>query len=673
MHHWPTVNVRSALAVALRLLIRRAPTLYGLLFAVLFIFISLSVFIRLVHQVGRPALFGLHKVCAGADSASRWTHITMERTESTSTSPVMWPPTPSYTTRRKRLSDESDESGYFSDRIPFELRTSDWSTSRRSPDLDKSSIQDIHIEPCSASAILKASTPTPDPSKLPLSILSSPSPSVRNTSVKTSRELVFELWRILQEQDEDKNTYPALHTDDGIEHWAHGIGSPRTATTGSRTSNSPKSSTTSTSTSVGDVNKTNIWAIKRGSEDKDEDEGASRKKSKDDQDSFAMESLQQPNNQGQMTCPLLESHECQGTNTTISELLRSLMHRHRIVICKECCERITIEDEEKKPANVLKKHATGCQRRCIGSSCVDSLDESASHHRRTEGCPSWATLAKEARWTFIWTLVNPESTPPDPIFLPGPAFEHSQEKRLCKQQARTRRNEICAQLMRDVEAKEVRIITLEKDLAAAKNDNAQLLERYNGRTLNLQKDVEIAQDDAMQVKERCDGKILSLESIIEDLLERLNANGSGIPASMRRRLHNECPTVTVGISALRLQTDPQSLSTLAFPSSYGHYPWVDMSLTTPNTFLPPPPLSSIPNISVFQDTALQQVVGLDAGGQYPGLDLATTTNPTYQVEPYTSAWPYVGGDTVGLGASDGEYTFSAVLETAKPHEESDLQ
>ena len=596
---------------------------------------------RLFDQEARGILITSIQIYVRTDPALRPGHVVMERSKSTH------PARDDLEAREKKnvvslcddlrreTSTRSYDSGYGG-------YVSDYPRKASLPCIPN----DSRTRVVSTEAVRAQSPPLPTPRLLTAHVSSVllQSPSARNISMKSSRELVFELWKILQDQDDDRDTHDPLHTRERINDWAHDVSSPRTTTTGPGTNNSPKSSTTSTSISLGDVYKASVSATKRSSEENDEDEGPTRKKPNDNQNEFATELFQQPAYSKQMPCPMLEIHDCQGTNTTISELLRSLMNRHRIIICKECCSRIPVQDDGRKLANVLQKHGTECERRCIGSSCTAGSNDDAPHHRRTESCPSWATLTKEARWTFIWTLVNLGSSPPDPDFLLGPAYEHSQERRPCKQQARARVNEICADLMRDIEVKDRRISILEKDLAVAK-DNSQRMHSGNLTELMLRgKDLSMARNETERAQQRCRERGMNLENIIENLLERLNQHGDVLPRSLRRRLLDECPSVMAVISTTLFQANLQSLPASVSPSSHAQYPW--MASSFPNAAFPappppPPPLSSTPDISAWQGTASQhqQVIGSNTRSHYSGLDPATTTNAMGQVNPHTSIWP----------------------------------
>lgn len=487
-------------------------------------------------------------------------------------------------------------------------------------------------------AIPRASTSNRSSPAAPVQAL-----SLRESPVSSSRALVLEFWGILQNRDQDYDACESSQADESIEWFTDDIRSLRTSTNGSGSNDSPTSSATSNSTPIGLISKNALPTNKRSRErerEGDEDERPDRRPTRE-QGVSVPDALQDSSYPGQMSCPMLELHDCQGTNTTISELMRSLMNRHRIVICKECCTRLPIPDEEKRPVNVLQKHASdGCERYCIGTSCANDAEHSTSFHRRTERCPSWATLTKEARWAFIWILVNPESNLPEPSFLPGPAFEHSQIRRPCKQQARARGNEICAQLMRDIETKERRISTLENDLTTAKSENVQVQQRRNE-------------------------KIVNLDNIIESLLERLCENGIGLSGSLRKRVQNECPEVMAGILAKELQTVPM-LPTSTLTPNHGHYSGSGMPLTWGNMTCPP---SKMPTIPVTWSAVPQQMFGPNPGYYFPEFsEKAPTTSAMYPTNAYIPDWNFASMSPSTMHAQVRRHSSSETPETVQPCE-----
>ena len=468
-------------------------------------------------------------------------------------------------------------------------------------------------------------------------------------TLPSTRALVLELWSYLQAEHHPHESFDTWQEDDSMGIYAVDINSSCTQTDGSGSDDSPKSATTSHSNSIGArsrafplPNRTNP----KGYENEEEDQHPHKKPNRE-QEPWGLDLTPSPTYIGQMSCPMFDQHGCQGTNTTISELMRSLMNRHRIVICKECCTRLPIQDDEKKPADLLQRHAlAGCERRCIGNSCGNALGDTASHHRRSEKCPSWATLTKETRWSFIWILVNPQSDPPNPNFLPGPSFEHSQERRPIKRQVRARGNEICAYIMRDIEAKERRISTLEIDLAAAKNETGQIQQ---------------------QSKE----KVANLENIIENLLERLYDNGIGLPGSLQKRLQTECPEATTGIRAKDVQANVRAPRTSIFTSNQVHYSGSDMASTAGGLFHQPSDVSMIPNPAATWNDTSQQMTGSSTGSGYYNTEFGHTTKTAKAMYPpstHIQNWAPMGLGDIGLNAQGGEYISSETSRTSHPYQ-----
>ncbi|KAI8939970.1 hypothetical protein NX059_003694 [Plenodomus lindquistii] len=228
----------------------------------------------------------------------------------------------------------------------------------------------------------------------------------------------------------------------------------------------------------------------------------------------------------QMPCPLLSSSGCYGTNVTISELLRSLQIRHRIIICKDCCTQLEVPAEVRKPEDVLKRHASqGCEPQCISQSCTNGTQQEISPiHRRAAACPSWQTLSKVERWAFIWALINPGLEPPTPDFSVGEGFEHSTERRINRTQPRNRVTGISAALLQENQAMSDRINDLERELAAYKASNTLLQDRSENRSK-------------------------SLEDIIEMLIENTTRGIANLPTFLKRKLRSECPKLTEELSA----------------------------------------------------------------------------------------------------------------------------
>lgn len=462
-----------------------------------------------------------------------------------------------------------------------------------------------------------------------------------DASIPSTRTLVLELWNSLQDNDRGYDTREPSLVCGTPSYDIDAIISPRTTERGSASNGSSKSSATSNLFSTGGARKSSLSPGIRASGRDDEEDQLPRKKPNRQRDPAHSDAPDRPIYSDQMPCPLLEMHQCQGTNTTISELLRSLKVRHRIVICKDCCKLLPIEDLEKKAGDVLQKHTSeGCEPRCIGISCSDRLADTASHHRRSERCPSWATLSKEERWKFIWKLVNPGSDSLEPNFLPGPGFEHSQIRRPSKRQALARGNEICAQLMRDVEAKERRISTLENDLITTKNEN-------------------------VQSQRRCNEKIDNLENIIESLLERLCENNIGLPGSLRKRVQNECPQVTATILAKDIQTAPTPSPLISTPNP-GYYSVSDVSPTWQNNSWPPPAMTTIP---ATWGAVPQQMVEPNPGYYFPEFsEQAPTTSAMYPTNAYVPDSMLMSIFPSTMYAQVKRHSSSGTPETLQPYE-----
>ncbi|KAF5614599.1 hypothetical protein F25303_14069 [Fusarium sp. NRRL 25303] len=202
--------------------------------------------------------------------------------------------------------------------------------------------------------------------------------------------------------------------------------------------------------------------------------------------------------------------------------------------------RVQVPKDERKPENVSKRHKSEtCEPRCIGTTCSGIPSDGMAHHRRTENCPTWQSLPNETRWSFIWSLINPEENPPDPDFYTGVGYAHNTTRRPCKQQSRARE--------------------------AAKERNAQLEEKQKK-------------------------KIDNLENIIETLLERLEENNVKVPNSLQKRLQDECPGVfcepVVQLKSRRSQVPPTPSSMLKDGTGDAR----QSQLSQPTTAILQPPL-----------------------------------------------------------------------------------
>ncbi|KAF5007596.1 hypothetical protein FDECE_6082 [Fusarium decemcellulare] len=347
----------------------------------------------------------------------------------------------------------------------------------------------------------------------------------QGATMTSARALIMELCWTLNEEDSDIIINEPWPAEDCTGQGTH---SPSPATDGSGSDASPQSGTTSSALGFEGGHKRPRPPNLGSSQGEDDDE-PSRKKPRRGQNPPNPETMVSGQGRVQMPCPMLESQKCLGTNATISELLRSLQVRHRIFICTDCCDKI--DQDGNKPEMVLALHKQknkqknkqndqqkGCEPRCIGTTCSGVINDGSKSHSRIATCPTWQSLSREVRWSFIWGLLNPGLPSPAPDFTVGVGFEHSTERRPRKQQLRVRQKEICIALADKMKEQEKHASSLEHKLRAVNDKNDQLRQQY-------------------------DERIGSLENIIEALLERLEDKNVSVPKSLQKRLHNECPGV----------------------------------------------------------------------------------------------------------------------------------
>ncbi|KAF5537112.1 hypothetical protein FPHYL_12802 [Fusarium phyllophilum] len=334
-------------------------------------------------------------------------------------------------------------------------------------------------------------------------------------SLDETRDLIRELLQTLSHHDDESSVDELSLVEESPVESTYSSPPP---TDGSGTGTSPKSGTTASSSSF-EIGTKRSHPTRAGSSQEGDGDEPSRKQSRQEKTPSNSEATTSFQGRTQMPCPVQQPQKCQGTNSTISELLRSLEVRHRIIICKDCCTKIQVPEDERKPENMRKRHKSEtCEPRCIGTTCSGTPSDGEPHHRRTENCPTWQSLPSDTRWSFIWGLINPGENPPDPCFYTGVGYEHNTTRRPCKQQSRARGADICDALMRDIEERNKKQKSLEADLNAANERNVQLEEKHKKRIGNL-------------------------ENIIETLLERLEENNVKVPNSLRKRLQEECPGV----------------------------------------------------------------------------------------------------------------------------------
>ncbi|KAF5708534.1 hypothetical protein FMUND_10553 [Fusarium mundagurra] len=323
--------------------------------------------------------------------------------------------------------------------------------------------------------------------------------SIRN--LDETRDLVRELLQTLSHHDDESSFDEVSSVEDTPVGSTYSSSTP---TDGSGTDTSPKSGTSAGASSF-EIGSKRSHPTRDGSSQEGDGEEPSRKQSRQEKNPSNPEASTSFQGRIQMPCPVQQPQKCQGTNATISELLRSL--------------EVNVPEEERKPENVRKRHKSEtCEPRCIGAACSGTPSDEVPHHRRTANCPTWQSLPSETRWSFIWGLINPGENPPDPNFYIGVGYEHNTARRPCKQQSRPRGADICDALMRDIEERDKRRVSLEAEL-------------------------ETANKRISQMEDKQKKKIGSLENIIETLLERLEENNVKVPNSLQKRLQEECPGV----------------------------------------------------------------------------------------------------------------------------------
>ncbi|CVK87817.1 uncharacterized protein FMAN_05339 [Fusarium mangiferae] len=383
-------------------------------------------------------------------------------------------------------------------------------------------------------------------------------------SSKESNALVMEFFHTLSRQDCESSSDEHSSVN-GSPIQSRYSSTP--LTDGSGTDISPKSGTT-TSSSCFERNLKHSLPTTDGSPQDGDEDAPSRKESRQNKDPSGPEAIASLQGRKQMPYPMQRPQKCQGTNATILELLKSLEERHRIFICKDCFTQVQVPKDERKPENVRKRHKSEtCEPRCIGTTCSGIPNDGIAHHHRTENCPTWQSLPNETRWSFIWSLINPGENPPDPDFYTGVGYAHNTTRRPCKQQSRARDADICDALMRDIEERDKKRISLETELEAANERNAQLEEKQKK-------------------------KIGSLENIIETLLEHLEENNVKVPNSLQKRLQEEYPGVfcepAVQLKSRRSQAPPTPSSMFKDGTGVPRQSQLDQ----PTTAIVQPPLFS---------------------------------------------------------------------------------
>ncbi|KAF5647033.1 uncharacterized protein FTJAE_1864 [Fusarium tjaetaba] len=455
---------------------------------------------------------------------------------------------------------------------------------RRTAELSKDSLKHLQekkdtlewiISTRDTSTALSPSLPTYSPESSSCSLETMPRHFVPGENLEESRALVMELFRTLSRQDCESSS-DELSSAEGSPVHSRYSSTPLTDGTGT----SPKSGTT---TSISNIERNPKRSLpgRDGSFQEGDGDEPPRKESRQDKNPSSSEAIASLQGRPQMPCPVQEPQKCQGTNATISQLLRSLEERHRIVICQGCCSKVHVPDDGGKADIVRKRHKSQpCELRCIGTTCSGTPSNGAPYHSRTENCPTWRSLPSESEVVFYLDSHQPRREPARPGLLHRP-----------------RGADICDALMRDIEERDKGRVCLESELEAAHERNVQLEERQKK-------------------------KLDSLENIIETLLERLEENKVKVPNSLQKRLHDECPGVfcepVAKLISKHSQAPPTPSSTLKDGNADLRHP----RLSQPVTAIFQPPLFS----SVGSGDGYSQPFDIDFGG-----DSLTNFNYTDEV------------------------------------------
>ncbi|KAH7177231.1 hypothetical protein DER46DRAFT_568899 [Fusarium sp. MPI-SDFR-AT-0072] len=245
-----------------------------------------------------------------------------------------------------------------------------------------------------ARSALPPSLSIPSPRSISCSLKTIPGDFVTGESLTKTRALIMGLFQTLSHYDSESSFDELSLVEEGPVQSTYSSPPP---TNESGTNTSPKSGT-SASDSGFERGSKRSHPTRAGSSHAGDGDEPSRKESRQEKNPSNPETTTSFQWRIQMPCPVHQPQKCQGTNAPISELLRSLEVRHRVVICKGCCIQFHVPEEERKPENVRKRHKSeACEPRCIDITCSGIPSDEMPHYRRTENCPTWQSLPGETR------------------------------------------------------------------------------------------------------------------------------------------------------------------------------------------------------------------------------------------------------------------------------------
>jgi hypothetical protein len=228
-----------------------------------------------------------------------------------------------------------------------------------------------------------------------------------------------------------------------------------------------------------------------------------------------------------MRCTQCVSEDCQGTDATISGLLRSL-ETHKINICRNCLSKV--EDGHQSPCSPERE-------RCACHSKQSNPSGAISAHNYSEGNCILPRRGKikdhENTWRFLHALANPDEDPPEKIFIEIEGLGLLHKK--CSKERTTRKD----RKQQTSNMKEVEELDRNRDklnqLLADNEEKEALIRR-----------LEIAELEANHTIEKLKRDCKDKDSFIHTLLENEKCWYEVItaPPSLLDRLYTNWPDIT---------------------------------------------------------------------------------------------------------------------------------
>ncbi|KAF3003800.1 hypothetical protein E8E13_010246 [Curvularia kusanoi] len=252
-------------------------------------------------------------------------------------------------------------------------------------------------------------------------------------------------------------------------------------------------------------------------------------------------------------CPC-RSEFCLGTNSDISDLIRSLRISHRIMFCIECCELLSFpsDSEDQDAEGFLEQHQiSSCTRRCISRSCSQGP---VSPHERTSLCPTKVERTLQRKldvWTTIWKLVNPP--PPSPESIEYISGDYRGNQHYDKVVRRTTRKTAAKKTLKEKEA------VMKVAVQAAE----------------IETKLKVANEET----ERCTKAIRDQNVIILGLLDLCIRHNTEVDMGTQEIIWRVCPDVFRKVVQKQTRFSKQVLdSAIAYPEGYPPAPDLEQFL-----------------------------------------------------------------------------------------------